>query len=200
MSPFSATPAAGELADLADRIAHGDAVAENRLVSLYAERVRVMARHRTGDPEASKEIADDVLMAAIQALRKNHVRDTARLGAFIHGTAVNLINNFLRSRHRRPAMGQLPEDLPANDGAEREESHSRLEWVLRGIARLSPRDREVLQFAFVDGMSSKEVAQRMGLTEDVVRQRKCRALNHLKMQLGNPRRHDLPDRGDEIEK
>ena len=196
MSPFFATPAASELVDLADRIARGDTVAENRLVLLYAERVRIMAINRTGDREASKEIADDVMMAAIQALRRDKVRDKERLGAFVHGIAVNVINNFLRTRGRRPAMGQLPDDLPASDGAELEESRNRLDWVLRGIAQLSPRDREVLQLAFVDGMSSKEVAQQMGLTQDVVRQRKCRALNHLKAHLGKPL-EAAPDGGEE---
>lgn len=192
MLPFYASPSESELTELANRIAQGDTVAENRLVQLYAKRVRVMAMHRTRDPEASKELVNDVMMAVIQALRSGKVRETGRLGAFIHGTAVNLINNFQRSRRRRPIMGQIPDNLPGLDGAEVLESNSDFDRVWRGIEQLGSRDRELLRFLFVEGMSLKEIATRMGLTSDAVRQRKCRALRQLKAHFGAQRKQAAP--------
>lgn len=194
MSPFYTFPAESELVELADRIAQGDTVAENRLVWLYSQRVRAMAMHRTRDAEASKELADDVMMAAIQALRSGKVRETVRLGAFIHGTAVNLINNFQRSRRRRPIMGQLPNDLPGLDGAEILESKSDFDHVWRGVEHLGAGDREVLQFLYVEGMNLKEIAIRLGLKQDVVRQRKYRALKHLMAQYNESHNQGTPDR------
>jgi DNA-directed RNA polymerase specialized sigma24 family protein len=154
MSPFYTFPAESELVELADRIAQGDTVAENRLVWLYSERV----------------------------------------GAFIHGTAVNLINNFQRSRRRRPIMGQLPNDLPGLDGAEILESKSDFDHVWRGVEHLGAGDREVLQFLYVEGMNLKEIAIRLGLKPDVVRQRKYRALKHLMAQYSESHDQGTPDR------
>jgi RNA polymerase sigma factor (sigma-70 family) len=193
MSPFYASPSESELVELANRIAQGDTVAENRLVQLYSERVRVMATHRTRDPEASKELVDDVMMAAIQALRSGKVRETGRLGAFIHGTAKNLINNFQRSRSRRPIMGQLPDNLPGLDGTDILESNSDFDQVWRSIEQLDARDRELLRLLFVEGKTPEEIAAHMGLTSDAVRQRKCRALKRLKAHFGKRRKQAAPD-------
>lgn len=186
MSPLHASPTESELVELANLIAHGDTGAENRLMQLYATRVRSMAMRRTRDPEASKEIVDDVMMGAIQALRSGKVREPGRLGAFVYGTAVNLISNHERSRRRRPITGELLDDLPGLDVAEIMESNSDFDHVVRGIEQLEPGDREVLRFLFVDGMSLGEVAIRLGLTADAVRQRKSRALKHLKAHFNKP--------------
>lgn len=192
MSLFSANPTEGELLDLADRVANGEAAATNRLVQLYADRIRAMATRRTCDPEAARELADDVMMAAICALRNGKVRDKQRLGAFIYGTAEILINNFLRSRARRPILSQLPDDLPDPDGSEILESGSDFDHIRRCFEGLNPQDRQVLQFLFVDGIRPKEIAERIGLTENVIRQRKRRALKHLKVFLDKSDKQGVP--------
>ena len=44
---------------------------------------------------------------------------------------------------------------------------------------LAPADREVLQLTLVDGLHPREIAQRLSLSSDTVRQRKTRALKRL---------------------
>lgn len=186
MSPLHASPTESELLELANRIANGDTGAENRLVQMYAARVRSMAMRRTRDPEAAKEIVDDVLMGAIQALRRRKVREPERLGAFVYGTAMKLISNYQRSRRRRPITEELMNDLPGLDAAAIMEGNSDFDHIVRGIEQLESDDREVLRFLIVDGMTLGEVAIRLGLTAGAVRQRKSRALKHLKAHFDDP--------------
>jgi RNA polymerase sigma-70 factor (ECF subfamily) len=188
MSPLQTSPTESELLELANRIAHGDTGAENRLVKLYTARVRSMAMRRTRDPEAAKEIVDDVMMGTIQALRRGKVREPGRLGAFVYGTAVKLISNYERSRRRRPITEELMNDFPGLDTAEIMEANSDFDHIVRGIEQLESDDREVLRFLVVDGMSLGEVAIRLGLTAGAVRQRKSRALKHLKAHFDEPRK------------
>jgi len=183
MSTDLGVSAEDEASALAERVARGDQAAENLIVGKYAGRVLAMAIVRTRDREASRELADDVLMATITALRRGAVRDTARLGAFIHGTAVNLINNFLRARGRHPPPEELPEDLPLPDTTDVLERDCDRTLLQRSFAHLEPGDRMVLSLTLVDGLDPEDIAQRLGLSGDTVRQRKSRALKRLRQAL-----------------
>jgi len=172
---------------LAERIAQGDRAAESQIVRQYAGRVMAMAVVRTRDREVSAELVSDILMATIEALRRGTIRDTARLGAFIHGTAANLINNFLRSSMRTPRPDPLPEDLPSPDAADVLERDCDLALLQRSIAHLDPRDREVLTMTLAEGLEPEDIARRTGLSQEAVRQRKSRAMKRLRQALAGSR-------------
>ena len=96
-----------KLRDLADRIRQGDADAETELVHRFTPRVFAMAVVRTRDPETARELVQDVLMAAIGALRNGKLQDADRLAGFVQGIARNLINNRLRTEGRPGTRTQV---------------------------------------------------------------------------------------------
>ena len=79
MEPYQVTGTRTDSEDalLAERVRLGDRRSEDELVSRYAGRVLAVAIARTLDREASREIADDVMMAVVAALRRGAVRDLA---------------------------------------------------------------------------------------------------------------------------
>ena len=160
-------------------IAAGDPAAEAAFAAHFAPRVRAMLRARLRQPDALQDLTQDTLVAAILALRKGQVRDAERLAAFVHGVARNIVNNHLRGQHRRgeaPLDDDLAGRLTASDSRDDDE---RRNMVARGLAAIAPADREVLQLTLVDGLHPREIAQRLSLTSDTVRQRKTRALKRL---------------------
>jgi RNA polymerase sigma-70 factor (ECF subfamily) len=166
-------------AELADRIERGDAAAENELAGLFAPRVLRVLASRTHDREAAHELCNDVLMAVLRALRGGRVLQRDRLAAFVLGTARNLANNHVRTRRLRPRAEPLPDELPQAPGPDAMEVRERAEALRRALSHLAPLDRRILDLVVVDGHRSHEVAARLGLTADVVRARKCRALKRL---------------------
>jgi RNA polymerase sigma factor (sigma-70 family) len=171
---------------LSERIRGGDPGAENALIRRYSGRVFAMVLARLRDREAARELVDDVLMVTVLALREGGVRDTSHLAAFVHGTTVNLVNNHLRARGRRPHMEALDgaEDGPDFDMSDDREDE--LEIIERAVTRLPPADREVLNLSLLECLKPGEIAARLGLTPDVVRQRKRRAVRHLREALDKP--------------
>lgn len=176
----------GEVKDdvlLAQRIRTGDPEAENALFLQFAGHVRAMALMRTRDREAAREIVDDVIMAVVVALRRGSVVDTKRIAAFVHGTAVNVINNYRRNRRRGPALLSLDDErveVPCTDGNLRAID---IEALRLHITRLSAVDRMVLALSLVEGLTPGQIARRLGLSAEVARQRKRRALVRLKLSL-----------------
>lgn len=177
---------------LAERIRQGDRRSEDEFVVRYTGRVLAMSIARTQDREASREIADDVMMAAVTALRRGAVRDTARLGAFVHGTALNVINNHLRRVGRGPRMVALDETWPGPEDEDHGGHDVDVAHVRRCIERLSATDRDVLTLSLVEGLKPGEIAARCGRSPEVTRQQKSRALLRLRHMLCEPARDPAP--------
>jgi RNA polymerase sigma factor (sigma-70 family) len=173
---FPLATSVAELRSLAERIRQGDASAETELVSEFTRRIFVMAVVRTHDREAARELVQDVLMAVIGALRKGQLQDGDKLRGFIHGTARNLINNRLRSEAQRPPLEPLPEDLAQPSLVEQLEDAERVRQVHETLERLGQEDRRILWMTLVEGCKPGEIAAALGLTSEVVRTRKLRAL------------------------
>jgi RNA polymerase sigma-70 factor (ECF subfamily) len=177
---------AGATADecsLAERILLGDRSAENELVRRYFGHVLAMASARMRDHEAAREVADDVMMATVTALRAGSVRDVTRLAGFVHGTTVNLIKNRLRSLARVPRMEVMDEELPTADATgslERDIELDQLRWCL---GKLSETDRGILSMSLLEGLKPGEIADRIGSSPEAVRQQKSRALKRVREWL-----------------
>jgi RNA polymerase sigma-70 factor (ECF subfamily) len=167
---------AGELRTLAERIHQGDTAAETELVHEFSHRIFVMGVVRTRDREAARELVQDVLMAVIAGLRKGQLQDADKLAAFVHGTARNLINNRLRDASQRPPMDPLPEDLAQTSSIAQLEDAERVRLVLQALERLGQEDRKILWMTLVEGQKPGEIAAALGLTPEVVRTRKLRAV------------------------
>lgn len=165
-----------ELRNLLDRIRQGDAEAETEVVRQFTRRIFVMSFVRTRDREAARDLVQDVLMAVIGALRKGQLQEPDKLPAFVHGTARNLINNQLRNEGQHPPLEPLPEDLPQANIVEQLEDGERVRLIHQAIEQLGQADREILQMTLAEGRKPGEIAAILGLSSDVVRTRKLRAL------------------------
>src|SRR5229473_2603310 len=128
---------------LAQRILAGDRSAEDELVSTYRRGVFVIAVARTRDREAALDLTQETLMAILKALRQGQLRESAKLAAFIQGTARNLINNYLRTKVRHSEV-ELDEEVCGTDLVEELESLERRRLVQHELESFSAIDRQIL--------------------------------------------------------
>jgi RNA polymerase sigma-70 factor, ECF subfamily len=131
---------------------------------------------RTRDPEAARDLTQDVMVAVVSALRDGHLREAERLAAFVYGTARNVVNNYLRTRSRLPKGDPIDAALDLAITPNPIENRERVALVQRALAALDPTDRKILLMTLVEGLKPGEIAERLGLTSEVVRSRKARAL------------------------
>jgi RNA polymerase sigma-70 factor, ECF subfamily len=163
---------------LSQRILAGDSSAEEELVSTYRRGVFVIAVARTRDREAARDLTQEILIAILKALREGQLRETAKLAAFIQGTARNLINNYLRAKAHHAEI-ELDDEAYSADPVEDLESLERRRLVQRELESFSVTDQQILLLSLVDGHSLAEVAQRLNLSHDAVRARKSRAVRKI---------------------
>lgn len=164
---------------LQQRILDGDRTAEDELARHFAPRLLAMFAARTRDPELSRDLVQDALIAVLQQVRRGAVRDPEKLPAFVQTVGRNVLMNHFRKRGRSLREEPLEADVcapPAFDFAAEDRRERLLESAL---GQLDSTDRQILSRSLVEGEKPGRIASMLGLAPDVIRQRKFRALRKI---------------------
>jgi RNA polymerase sigma factor (sigma-70 family) len=172
----SAAQAASEDTRLALAIGSGDPEAEREFVLRYLPRVRAMLRARLRNSDLAADLVQDVMIESICALRRGQLRDASKLTPFVLAIARNILYSHFSDASRRPESLESPDDLPdLRSVSEDVEVEQRRILAMNAIAQLDPNDKIILHLTLVEGLKPGMIAERLGLSSDVVRQRKVRA-------------------------
>ena len=173
-------------AQLARRILAGDRVAEEQFVETYFRRLLAFARAKIRQEDAARDLVQDVLLACLRALRGGQLRQEERLDAFVLSTARNMALRHFRSTSVRRREVELVDDFPAPDYLPQFESEQRQALVASALRQMHPSDQEVLRLSLVEGWKPMQIAGKLGLSSEIVRQRKSRALKRISGILRDP--------------
>jgi RNA polymerase sigma-70 factor (ECF subfamily) len=165
--------------DVIASLAALDAGAWNDLFEQHYRKMYNFAYVRTGDVNASEEIAAEVFAAAAKGIAR--YRDTgAPIAAWLYRIARNLTADYLEQRRRRPAVSldATQIDLEAftpdlDDAAD----------VLQGVAKLTREQQEVIALRFFNDCSLQEAAVALGKSVGAVKLLQHRALAALRRQM-----------------
>ena len=172
-----------------DRILAGDPSAEEQLIARFQPRVRMYVSVRTSHPDYAEEVTQETMLAAVLALREGKVREPQALSAFILGIARNQLADAIRKQARRKTS-QLPDDYDCPAPAATRDPEL-VESARSEIEALEPGDRRILWLTLIDGFKPGEIAAQLGMSAELVRQRKSRALRKIVERL-QPLSRSLP--------
>lgn len=154
--------------ELVARVRNGDPEAFGEIVRRYQQRAYAVAHRLMRQREDAEDLVQDAFMAALDKLETFDERRP--FGPWLFRILVNRGTSQLRARGIR-----VTEEIPATVGdesatpdrlAERAETAAR---VHAAIAELSDRQRLVIQLHEIDGFSSAELAEMLGIAEPTVR-------------------------------
>lgn len=174
-------------------MSHADSSLD-RLPDLLASGLEIIAARALGDGDDARDVVQETLARAIEAVRLGRVPPDAPLEAFVFGIARHVIADVQRRRARdRCAIGD-PDGVPTRgpsplDTLVRDEERALL---ARALASLSASDRELLERCFVAGETVAAIAADLGQPAARVRKRKSRALERLRAWLLGPGSHTSP--------
>ena len=158
---FFPQQAANDNERLVRSIAQGDREAEREFALRYLRPVRAMLLARSRNRDLAADLQQEVMIQAICELRRGHLREPAKLTAFVIGIARNLLNSHYRAAARQPQSLDLPNDIPdlspASDQAEEAE---REKQTMHAISSLATLDKTILQMTLLDGFKPGIIAQR----------------------------------------
>jgi RNA polymerase sigma-70 factor, ECF subfamily len=169
------------------RLKAGDDAAYEELVRTRGGHLLAVARRMLRDEEAARDAVQDAFLSAFRSIQR--FDGNAQLSTWLHRIVVNAALMRIRSRQRRPEQSIEPM-LPrfADDGHHEEPVVSWAEsggdaleveqtraLMRAGIDELPERHRAVLVMRDIEGLSTREVADLLGSTENAVKLRLHRA-------------------------
>ena len=153
--------------ELISRIFEGDSVAVAELYQRYAPVVWRYVLARMGrDTHAGQDVLSETFLAAIRAL------NSGAAGENVAGWLTGIARNKLADWHRQRGEAASREAELAS-----EEATSPGSVVADVLEGMSPEERVVLEWKYLDRCTVREIAQRLGRTEKAVEALLYRARN-----------------------
>ena len=160
---------------------------EEWYVNVGAHSVLAFVRTQNDTPELDADILQESIATAYAEVERGRYepRLDVPFTAYVKGIARNKIREARRRTRRLVPIEDTPQSLLESDAPYLEhavERQERLAQLRSDLSKLPPCRRRVLQ-RYLQGQSTVEIAQALGMSEDAVRQHKCRALRSLR-QMG----------------
>ena len=150
---------------------------------------------RTGDPDASEELASETFLRAWR--NRDQFRGEVPVLHWLLGIATHAVHAHLRRRRLEETVLDLVARSRAFIGGDpREPSREvsavdELAFVRRAIQRLSLRQQDVLSLHGLEGLRTAEIASLLGVAEGTVKSRLSRAREALRIELSRERTREL---------
>ena len=152
-------------------------MSERHIDTLFRRHYRALCLYAVHYLQSLDEAEDMVQDCFVKYWEKG--QEMASEQAFLYRMVHNRCVDVLRAA--KPSVS-LPEELPMEEIIDRSEEEARL-WV--AIEKLPEQRRRCLIMAKRDGLSYKEIAAELGITENTVRNHIARAVASLREGAGN---------------
>lgn len=149
------------------------------LVGRYGGLVFSVAKRRLNNAALAEEAAQSVFLRLAQSTA--NLASEAELIGWLHRTSIHVAVDLWRSETRRRAR---EEKAAAMQSTDLNETPSALALVVdEALDELSETDRQTLLLRFFDGRKMRELAEKLGITEDAAKMRVSRSLDRLRERL-----------------
>lgn len=168
------------------RLREGDVAAYTELFRTYVDQVHRLAAALCGDRSLAEDVTGETFLVAWR--RRAVIADSDDpLGPWLLAIAARQALNSTRGRRRQHRLAtrfghRAPAALPdiADTVSDRLDSAELLERTQRALQHLSPRELEVLALCVWSGLTTREAAQALEVSESTVRSRLHRARTRLR--------------------
>lgn len=155
---------------------------EQQWLTMYRETVhplyRYMARRTRGNRELTEDIVQESYLKALDSWNRKTVPDSPL--AWLKRVARNILIDYLR-RKRWVNKGDL--DLNPDSGNQTSEDQFESLEIFLAISALGRKKARILEAFYYDGMSVREIASEMAISERAVEGQLRRARQSLKSLL-----------------
>lgn len=166
-----------------DGLRRYDAQVIGAIYDKYFPEIYRYVRYRLSDEQAAEDIASDVFVRLLEAVRGGRGPET-NLKAWLLATASHAVIDHLRRAYRRPTES-LPEAIPDGDPSLHEEFDHREQkrHVQKAFSHLTADQQHVLALRFGQGYSLEETAQILNKNVNAIKALQFRALAALQRNI-----------------
>jgi RNA polymerase sigma factor (sigma-70 family) len=181
---LAAVTAAGCKCDPGEGCAHRRVVELDRIAARYYDRLVRFLKRRSHSTEDAADLAQDTF-ARLAATDIGQIREPA---SFLFTTALNLLRDRARSAQVRHAAFAVPAEetqliCPAPHAERVLDGEQRLRVLEQALRELSPKCRAVFVLFHFDGLSQRDIADRLRISVSMVEKYVKQAVSHCQKRL-----------------
>jgi RNA polymerase sigma-70 factor (ECF subfamily) len=184
---------------LVDRFKNGDQSAFDEMVARYWDRIYAMVNQLLRNTQDAEEVTQDAFIRAHRGLV--NFRGDSAFSTWLYQIATNLARNrywywWRRKRDKTVSFDQsvgpdnettLAEIIPAEVETPDDITVTQefIDKIGEGMAKLTPKHREILTLRNIRNLTYEEIAQILGLSVGTVKSRIARARESLRAKIGD---------------
>ncbi len=156
-------------------------------IAEYADRVYAYAVKRTWSREEAEELSQEILFTLVRELPR--LREEERFEPWLWGVAGNVTRSFRRHMEKQRAMyfynvplEVIQDELPAREEGDEEALYALLR---EKIAMLSAMYRQIILLYYYDGLSTRQIAEKLQIPEGTVTWRLAEARRKIKKECAD---------------
>lgn len=141
------------------------------LYDFYFPKIYFFVFKRTGQKEATEDIVSAVFIKVFTGLKEFRPNHDNSFAAWVYRIANNKLIDYYRQQGRQPVVDLADIVEPSDEGQDPHADSVRAsDSILVGkvLARLAPRDQEILQLKFFSELSNIEIAQALKINPNNV--------------------------------
>jgi RNA polymerase sigma-70 factor (ECF subfamily) len=173
--------------DVPEQGAGRNGVDYDQIYREHQQRVRRLCRLLLADSDEADDVAQEVFLKLLRAHRPN--RRPVAWGAWLNRVTINACRDRRRTRWWRLWRGDFREfheaDFPHGERTPEEEAlgEEKRSAIWRAFSRLPGRQREVFALRYLEGCSTEETAEALGVSSGSVKRHLFRAVRQLRLVL-----------------
>lgn len=175
-----------ELTDdiLVTRLQRGDTLAFDEIYRRYWQKLYAIAYNRLKDQATAEDIVHDIF--AIIWQRRHDITPQSISSYLAAATKYAVLSHFRKQDSERKYVSQESRAVKIEPGLDNQLHHKRiLQMVQNEIDRLPERCRLIFKYSREKGMSTKEIAATLNISDKTVENQITKALHHLKSSFRN---------------
>ena len=161
----------------------GDREAFGKLVERHRRTILALAVQRGFQQAEAEDVAQEVFVKAFNSLAR--LQEPEAFARWLYGITGHVLADVVRTEKRRGRSVGLDHAAelaaPPREGGER---FLNAVEVLRAISELPDAQRMVLTLRYLEGLTPKEIAQRLGQPRGTIRSHLHHALAYLQLAFG----------------
>lgn len=174
--------------ELLERARSGDERAFQAIVERYEDRVAATVIGMLGPGREADDVGQETFIRLFRAL--DSFRGESSVGTYVTRIAINQSLKALKRRRTwrerffsRDENDDAYFDEPAEEGGQEFDDVERARLVQEALGHLGPEHRAVVVLRMLEGYSTRETADLLGIPEGTVMSRLSRALEKLEQRL-----------------
>jgi len=172
---------AEDVKELVLRAQRGDTGAFSELVRRYRASVHAYVLSRVSAFAWAEDLSQETFVAAFLGI--DRLRDVMRFGSWLRSIADNLCRMWWRRTGRQERLFRRSADRLSTDVQMAETQNDFEAGVLAALARLSPKSAAAVTLYYCDGLTQRECAGFLGVSQKAIESRLHRARHELRQEM-----------------